>query len=211
MPEAAALHKVCFSDEPSGRRYRYWLEARVESTSEQIDNRICLFLMLNPNKAGKERSDATVERCKYLACAWGYHILWICNLLPVRRGDSNALPVLPEERMGPYRPESAAFAGCALCRSDSNDDLDINDLHVMEAAHQASRIVCAWGGEGSKTGRSRDVIRKLIDAGHERKLHTLGFTANEPRHAKPRRVEQWPKPDDLTQWSGVRAWLAAKR
>ena len=195
------LHSVCSWDESPDRRYRYWLEATLEGASAQG---ICLFLMLNPNKADEEQSDTTVERCKYLACAWDYHILWICNLFPVRGGDSNALP---EERMGPHRPESAAFVGCALCSSDSNDALHINDLHIIEAAHKANRIVCAWGGEGGKTGRGRDIIRKLIDAGHEWKLHTLGFTANEPRHAKPRRVDQWPQPSALKPWTGIREWF----
>lgn len=203
-----ALHSICSWDESPDRRYRYWLEARVEGTSEQTDNGICLFLMLNPNKADEEQSDATVERCKYLACAWGYHILWICNLFPVRRGDSNALP---EERMGPYRPESAAFPGCGLCSSESNNDLHINDLHIVEAARKATRIVCAWGGQGKLDERSRQVIAMLLDAGHEWKLHTLGFTANEPRHAKPRRVDQWPQPSALKPWTGIGAWLAAKR
>ncbi|MCY4582368.1 MAG: DUF1643 domain-containing protein [Chloroflexi bacterium] len=202
---SVALHRVCSWDESLNRRYRYWLEAALENPAEPVDNGICLFLMLNPNKADHERSDETVSRCKRLAQEWGYGTLWVCNLFPVRGGDSSALP---RDLMGPHRPEGKGFTGCALCRGASRSDLHINDLHIRKAAESAGIIVCAWGGKGGFRGRSREVVALLVGAGHENKLYTFGLTKTEqqPRHAKPQLRGQWPQADDLRRWAEVRLW-----
>ena len=196
-----ALHNVCSWEKPAGHRYRYWLEARLSSGS----NGICLFLMLNPNRADWDRSDETIDRCKDLAQEWDYRTLWVCNLFPVRGGNWDTLP---QDRMGPCQP-GGGFAGCVLCRTGSQSDLHVNDRHLMEAAGHADRIVCAWGGKGGFEGRGREVVRMLVGAGHEDRLYTFGLTKIErqPRHAKPQLRGQWPRASDLKRWMEVRAWL----
>ena len=200
-----ALHSVCSWDESPDRRYRYWLEATLEAHREQAGAGVCLFLMLNPNQADHDRSDATIDRCKCLAREWGYGTLWVCNLFPVRGGNWNKLP---QDRMGPYCPEDG-FNGCALCRSDAHDGLHVNDRHIMEAASRANRIVCAWGGKGGFDQRGREVVRMLVAAGHEERLYTFGLTQTErqPRHAKPQLRGQWPRARDLKRWTEARVWL----
>jgi len=202
-----ALHTVCSWDEPPNRRYRYWLEATLEDPSEKASTGICLFLMLNPNKADWDRSDETVNRCKRLAQEWGYGTLWVCNLFPVRGGNSNALP---RDRMGPYKPENPEFAGCALCQGDSQRDVHINDLHIRQAGQAAEVIVCAWGGKGGLNERGREVTTMLVSAGHEDRLYTFGLTKTErqPKHAKPQLRGWWPEPTELTPWVDVEEWLA---
>ncbi len=202
-----ALHTVCSWDESPNRRYRYWLEATLENPGERAGTGICLFLMLNPNKADHDRSDATIDRCNYLAQEWGYRTLWVCNLLPVRGGDSSALP---RDRMGPYKPEGPEFAGCPLCRGNSQRDLHINDLHIRKAAENAGIIVCAWGGKGGLNERGREVARLLVGEGHQERLYTFGLTKTEwqPRHAKPQLRGRWPEPTELTPWVDVEEWLA---
>ena len=162
--------------------------------------------MLNPNKADWDRSDATIDRCKSLAQEWGYGTLWVCNLFPVRGGNSNALP---QDRMRPRQPEAPGFNGCALCRNDAPNDLHVNDRHIMEASRKADIIVCAWGGKGGSDERGRDVVRMLVAGGHEDRLYTFGLTKAErqPRHAKPQLRDQWPRAGHLRRWTEVRAWL----
>ena len=202
------LHSVCSWEESPERRYRYWLEAKLQSAAEE-DSRICLFLMLNPNKADNNRSDETVDRCKSLAREWGCDTLWVCNLFPIRGGNSS---VLPRDRMGPHEPERSGFEGCVLCSGDSHRGLHINDRHIMEAARKANRIVCAWGDNGGFDERSRKVVQKLVDAGYKTKLHIFGETRKgQPRHAKPQRRDQWPQAADLKQWADAQAWLDASR
>ena len=204
-----ALHSVCSWDESPDRRYRYWLEATLENHGKQAGTGACLFLMLNPNKADRDRSDATIDRCKTLAQEWGYGTLWVCNLLPVRGGNWNALPKDP---MGPYRPEGG-FNGCALCRNDAHDGLHVNDRHIVEAAFRANRIVCAWGGKGSVNERGREIVRMLVAAGHQDRLYTFGLTKTDrqPRHAKPQLRGLWPQPTDLKPWTDVEQWLTGSR
>ncbi len=166
--------------------------------------------MLNPNKADRDRSDETVDRCKDLAAKWRYSTVWVCNLFPVRAGNSNDLP---RDRMGPHGPEGSRFNGCELCRGHTPEGVHINDRHILEASLRASIIVCAWGGKGGLSERGREITRMLVRAGHEGRLYTFGLTKTErqPRHAKPQLREQWPKPADLKLWSGVEAWLAENR
>ena len=204
---SVAVHTVCSWDESPNRRYRYWLEATLENPGERAGAGICLFLMLNPNKADWNRSDATIDRCKYFAREWGYRTLQVCNLFPVRGGNSGALP---RDLMGPHRPEGKGFTGCVLCPGNSQRDLHVNDLHIRKAAENTGIIVCAWGGKGGLNERGREVARLLVDSGHGHKLHTFGLTKTErqPRHAKPQLRGRWPEPTELTPWVDVEEWLA---
>ena len=165
--------------------------------------------MLNPNKADHDRSDATIDRCKRLAQEWDYGTLWVCNLFPVRGGNWDSLP---RDRMGPHRPAGNGFSGCRLCENEARSDLHVNDRHILEAASRANVIVCAWGGRGGSGERGREVVRMLVAAGHENRLYTFGLTKTErqPRHAKPQRRDQWPKPEDLRPWTDVEQWLTER-
>lgn len=155
-----SLHNVCVSDD---RRYRYWLEARLLGDPDEV----CLFLMLNPSKAGACRSDRTINRCKEFAEQWGYGTLWVCNLYAFRSSTQTGLRAAGY----PVGPD--------------------NDQHLREAVHCADKIVLAWGSN-VRRDRVSEVLQTLRDKDAE--LYVLAsptskspLTANdEPRHPLPR-------------------------
>ena len=172
--------------------YRYWLKAEVTLLEGQQSKGTCLFIMLNPATQDNQEhssSHGTRERCKCLAKKWRYGTLVDCNLFPKRGTPSQ-----------PVASENDASA-------EPN-----NDRHLLLAAQDADIIVCAWGGDGAGKGRAYAVVQMLVDRGFSHKLHTLGFTQsnNQPRHPKPRNPQQWPKPTDLTPWTGVEQWLSER-
>jgi hypothetical protein len=68
-----------------------------------------------------------------------------------------------------------------------------NDFHLLEAADQASLIVCGWGAYGAHRGRAAEVTALLRGAGHT--LYALGFTRDgQPRHPLYLRRQAVPTP-----------------
>ena len=145
------MHDARFSN---GRRYRYWLEAKVSDRDG-----VCLFIMLNPSTADEVKSDPTVTRCKGFAERWGYGALWVCNLFAIRSPN----PEILEESSDPVGP--------------------MNDHHILKHARDANRIVCAWGNHGLYLSRGKTVLRMLDDNDLTAKTYHLGLTGeNQPKH-----------------------------
>ena len=75
------------------RRYRYLLRRRVG-----LNDRICLFVCLNPSTATEILDDPTIRRCRSFAAGWDYGILELANIFALR--STNPLPYMePEIRL----------------------------------------------------------------------------------------------------------------
>ena len=121
------------------QRYRYSL-TRLWGQSPgptSPDERLVMFIMLNPSTADEYRNDPTVERCERRARDWGYDGLIVCNLFAWRSTDPGVLKTLDD----PVGPD--------------------NDWHIQQNAQDASLIVCAWGKDGELHGRGNQVADLL--------------------------------------------------
>jgi hypothetical protein len=105
------------------RKYSYTLVRRWS------DGPLLHFIMLNPSTADEVVNDPTVERCERRACMWHYGGLIVTNLFAWRSTDPAELRRVPD----PVGPD--------------------NDEALVEAAHRAQLIVCAWGRDGALRGR----------------------------------------------------------
>jgi hypothetical protein len=135
---------------PCGR-YRFRLERRWG------EGGTVNFIMLNPSVADAMQDDPTIRRCLVFARAWGLEALVVTNLFAFRAADPEDLWAQPPARR----------------IGRGNDDA------VLEAATQASLIVCAWGAGGRIDGRG-NAVRNQLDGF---RLHAMGLTrSGEPRH-----------------------------
>ena len=99
-----------------------------------------LFVMLNPSTADHERDDPTIRRCIGFAARWGYDALAVGNLFAFRTPS----PVLLRRAR---RPIGRA-----------------NDRWLARLATESSRVIAAWGNDGSFLGRDaqvRDFLKPL--------------------------------------------------
>lgn len=140
-----------FSDD---RVYRYvWVKQVIEG-----NNRICLFVMLNPSTADEYGPDPTVAKCIKFARKWNRGILVVVNLFALRSTDPKNLKRVTDPVGGV-----------------------VNDLMIRDLAVKAQHAICAWGNHGSLNGRSRQVVKMLQDAGVL--LNCLDINASgEPKH-----------------------------
>lgn len=114
-----------------------------------------MFLMLNPSTADASKNDPTIERCQRRAVQLGYRQLIVANIFAYRSTDRSVLKTLAD----PVGPD--------------------NDDAILQAARAASKIVCAWGVDGTIMQRSAKV-RELL---REFDLWSLKLTAGgEPGH-----------------------------
>ena len=95
------------------------------------------FIMLNPSRANETDNDPTIRRCVHFAQRWGYGSLNVVNLFAFITPDPRIL-------------KQAADPVGAEC-----------DRHLLDAAHQADRIVIAWGNLGRFHHRDRAVLELL--------------------------------------------------
>lgn len=115
----------------------------------------CLWIMLNPSTADESTDDPTVRRCQQFSRAWGFDSCQVVNIFAYRSRDPNVLPDVSD----PIGPE--------------NDDV------LRREAAAASKIICAWGVNGSVNGRSTQ-LRVLLSAFE---CWCFGLTKNrEPLH-----------------------------
>ena len=96
-------------------RYRLWRDGWSE------DDRVCLFVMLNPSTADAMTDDPTIRKCVGFCERWGYGMLMVCNLFAFRSTQPAGLLGVAD----PVGPENGTF----LC----------------EEIRAASRVVLAWG------------------------------------------------------------------
>jgi len=129
--------------------YRYLLR-RWWSTQDKP----LTWVLLNPSTANANEDDATLRRIISFTKLEGYSGLTVVNLFAYRSTSPKILRQV-DNRIG-----------------------DQNDRYIQEAAHQAAKIVVAWGAYTALQGRDRDVVALL-----EQPLWCLGTTRlGHPRH-----------------------------
>lgn len=147
-------------------RYRYLLTRVWDRSGPKA-----LFVMLNPSTATEVQNDPTVERCERRARALGFGAFRVTNIFAFRATD----PRVMRAQADPVGPE--------------------NDAAIIDSAHWADRIVCAWGTHGAHLDRGPRVERLLRDAG--RPLHHLGLSqAGHPKHPLYIGYDRQPEPWD---------------
>ncbi len=143
--EAPVLSSAEFSE---CGRYRYTL-TRIWAP----DERVVMFVGLNPSTADASRDDPTVRRCVGFARRWGFGGLVLTNLFAYRSTSPAAL----NEVIDPVGPD--------------------NDRHIARVSTDVDRIVLAWGIHGSLFDRDGQLLKRLAGA------YCLGFTkSGAPRH-----------------------------
>lgn len=142
------------------RRYRYTLARRTDVLDVLSDERICLFIGLNPSTADETVSDPTCTRELNYTADWGYGWYLKLNLFAFRSTDPKAMKALQgREAIGPD-----------------------NDAWLYEASEAATIIICAWGTHGRHLGREAEVLKALRQTAGD-KLHTLGRNRDgTPKH-----------------------------
>ena len=136
--------------------YRYQLQRDLKPDNE----RICLFIMLNPSTADAAKNDPTLRRCMGFAERWGYGRLEVVNLFSLRATDPAELRGTSLE--GAFGPE--------------------HFTHVMAAVKRADRIVCGWGADPhAKIGEV--CVLDILNRNYDRQAVCLGLTkSGAPRH-----------------------------
>ena len=147
-------------------RYRYALTRNWDEAGARV-----LFVMLNPSTATEVQNDPTVERCERRARALGFGAFRVCNIFAFRATDPRVMRAAPD-------PVGEG-----------------NDAAIIEGAHWAGQIVCAWGTHGAHLNRGPAVEALLRATG--RPLFHLGLSkAGHPRHplyiGYDRQPEPWP-------------------
>jgi hypothetical protein len=117
------------------------------------------FVMLNPSTADAEIDDPTIRRCIGFARRWGYGRLAVANLFPLRAANPKAL---------------------ATEAIDADADAQ-NVFYLGTLAHQANRLVVAWGANRLAAAEIKTLFRLGVLT--DRSLYCLGTTASgAPRH-----------------------------
>jgi hypothetical protein len=98
-------------------RYRYELR-RTWGDGGPVN-----FIMLNPSTADDTADDPTIRKCVGFARRWGFGGIIVTNLFAWRSTDPKGVGTKPEHG-GPE-----------------------NLWHVVAAAREARRVVCAWGAQ----------------------------------------------------------------
>lgn len=131
------------------------------------------FVMLNPSTATEVQNDPTVERCERRARALGFGGFGVANIFAFRATD----PKVMRAAADPVGPG--------------------NDAAIVDLAHWAGRVVCAWGAHGVHLDRG-PAVEALLRATGLPLLH-LGLTqAGAPKHplyiGYDRQPEPWANP-----------------
>lgn len=133
-------------------RYRYSLTRVWDPAGDKA-----LFVMLNPSTATEVQNDPTVERCERRARALGFGSFRVTNIFAWRDTDPRKMRAAAD----PVGPE--------------------NDRAIVEGAHWADRVICAWGTHGAHLDRGARVEGLLRQTGLP--LFTLGLTKEgHPKH-----------------------------
>ena len=135
-------------------KYRTYLTRRISGIP---NDETLLFIMLNPSTADAELDDPTIRKCKGFCEQLNFGRLAVANLFDYRATDPSVLKTIEKP-----------------C-SDHNIDI------LLDAAHKASMVICAWGTKGALHGQGEYVLRKLGKNGIT--THALELTKeNHPKH-----------------------------
>ncbi len=117
-----------------------------------------VFLMVNPSTANAFKPDPTVSKCVKFAQRWGAQALEVVNLFT-------------------FRSQFPKDLDSALDRGEGPE----NDAAILAACRGATRVVAAWGNNGTRGGRDETVRAMLAREGIQ--LSHLGLTdGGHPQH-----------------------------
>ena len=141
--------------------YRYLLGRSWRTPAP--DQRMVLWIMLNPSTATAHADDNTIRKVVAFSKTWGFDRLVVVNLFALRSTDPAGLLDV-RDPVGP-----------------------LNDLAIAEAAVGAHQIVCAWGlGHDAPRARvkRRERENRVCEILAGRDLLCLGTTEAEgaPKH-----------------------------
>jgi hypothetical protein len=132
-------------------RYRLWRTWGDLFTEQKV----ALWLMLNPSTADEHVLDPTLRRCEGFSRAWGCSGFIVANIFAYRSTDPKGLYDVDD----PVGPD--------------------NDRAIVAAANDADLVVCGWGAEPiarTRAPRVSDLLRH-VDA------YCLGTNADgSPKH-----------------------------
>jgi len=117
-------------------KYRYLLGRQVSD-----NDRVCLFIMLNPSTADAENNDPTVTRCINYAKSWGYGRMVVANIFAYRATNPKELKKVDD----PIGPSNGLYLEAIL----------------KEVKETNGIVVCAWGVNGNMMGRGQRVLEFL--------------------------------------------------
>lgn len=136
-----------------GYRYSLWRRFQGELIWEGVNKQRDGYVMwcaLNPSTADENVDDNTLRRCQFFAKQEGFGEMVMTNLFAYRATD-------PKEMKKQHDPVGVD-----------------NDRHLLELAHGAEMVICAWGGNGKFKARDRAVL-KLLET---KPLYCLRITEN---------------------------------
>lgn len=148
------------------RRHRYALW-RIWDDELPLVN----FIGINPSTATHRDDDPTLRRCADFARRWGFGGVVMTNLFSFRHPNRNVMRRQPD-RVGPR-----------------------TNLHLVQWARRAGRVVAAWGADRICAEREGTVLGLLADmdiwclrlTAGERPEHPLYVpAATQPRIYRPR-------------------------
>ena len=73
------------------RKYRYTYKEIWEETRRNEDNGIVLYIACNPSFGGPKKSDATLDRLRFVTYLNGYKGFYVVNLFAIRHGDPDRM------------------------------------------------------------------------------------------------------------------------
>ncbi|WP_323677864.1 DUF1643 domain-containing protein [Halorubellus sp. PRR65] len=126
------------------------------------------FVMVNPSTADGMEDDATITRIVNYAKRWGYGRVVVANLFALRSSDPSDLG----EHEDPVGPK--------------------NDEYLQETCQEAEKVVAAWGTNGTRQNRHREVVETL-----DFELYALDTTKHgHPVHPLFEKKDLEPSPFD---------------
>ena len=142
------------------RKYRYSL-----SRTWNINQKIILFIGLNPSTADETLDDPTIRRCHLYSSRWGFGGLIMVNLFAFRA-------TLPKDLKNSKHPVGRD-----------------NNQFIIHAHKEASMTIAAWGNDGDLYNRDQEVL-EIISNPMCLKVNKTG----QPAHPLYQKKDIKPKP-----------------
>ena len=142
------------------RKYRYSL-----SRTWDINQKIILFIGLNPSTADETNEDPTIRRCLFYSSRWGFGGLIMVNLFAFRA-------TLPKDLKNSKHPVGRD-----------------NNQFIIHAHKEASITIAAWGNDGDLYNRDQEVL-EIISNPMCLKVNKTG----QPAHPLYQKKDIKPKP-----------------
>tara|TARA_B110000008_G_scaffold162009_1_gene162581 strand:+ start:1098 stop:1574 length:477 start_codon:yes stop_codon:yes gene_type:complete len=114
------------------KTYRYSLTRKWD-----LNQKLILFIGLNPSTADENDDDPTIKRCMRYAYKWGYGGLIMANLFAFRA-------TLPSDLKKANRPTGVD-----------------NNKFIIEHQKESAIVVVAWGNDGALYNRDKEVLELI--------------------------------------------------